>query len=327
MQHNTSIIESLIAATLLGALFLAVRTFLAAKEPAAEGLSGLGDLEETLKKILAQAQNVPSAGSLAAAGAGADSQKLSAEISNLKVELEGKQKQIEDLKAATAAAGAAAAGSGLSEEEKAKMDAQLKELQAKLSEYEIISEDIADLSYYKEQNVKLQKEVEALKAGGAKPGAAPAAPTAAPAAAKTATAEPAISGKTKAATAEVNEGAPPPPPLPEPPPVAEVPAPVAASAPAAEAVNTTVDDDLLAEFNQAAAQVEPEVDLGAMDMDKMMAEAAEIKTDVPEVDPSVALGAGLDEDKLLKEATALDGVTQEDKKLMGEFENFVKKNE
>src|SRR5690606_29016337 len=56
---------------------------------------------------------------------------------------------------------------GVSTEEKDKLDAKIKELQAKLSEYEIISEDIADLSFYKEQNAKLAREVEALKSGGA----------------------------------------------------------------------------------------------------------------------------------------------------------------
>lgn len=358
MKHNTTIIEVLIGAVLVFTLLLAIRSFLTAKEPVSEaGLANLGDLEGTLKKILEQASQVPAAGVVAAAGGSEDTQKLATEINQLKADLEARQKTIEELKAAggtaaVAADGAPAAAGGISDEEKAKMEAQLKELQGKLAEYEIISEDIADLSFYKEQNAKLTKELEALK-GGAAPAAgataaaqAPppppaAAATAAPSAPPPATPppapkeEPAIVGKSKA-----NEAAPATPP---PAPAAPEAPPQAAATPD-PAVNV-VDNDLMAEFNAAVekqqgdAPVEPAappapaeeaaatVDLGAMDVDKMMAEAAAIKSDGPDVSAEQALGVTLDENKLLQEATALQGVTPEDKKLMGQFENFVKKNE
>lgn len=361
MKHNTTIIEVLIGCTLLFTLFIAIRSFMTAKEPAPEGgLANLGDLEGTLKKILEQASQVPAAGVVAAAGGSEDTQKLATEINQLKAELETRQKTIEELKAAGgAAAGASAApaaAGGMSDEEKAKLDAQLKELQAKLSEYEIISEDIADLSFYKEQNAKLTKELEAIK-GGAAPAASAAPPPpaqkvdAAPAGA-TAEApakpkeEPAIVGKSKTSEPAPVEVAS----APEAPPVvaAAEAAPVAAAAPAADPAVNVVDNDLMAEFNAAvekqqsetgaatpAAAAAPEapqeeasgVDLGAMDVDKMMAEAAAIKSDGPEISAEQALGVGLDENKLLQEATALQGVSPEDKKLMGQFENFVKKNE
>lgn len=350
ISHNATIIEVLIGLTLLAVLFLSIRMFLYAKEPtsATGGSLDMSQLEGTLKQILERAGQIPAPVSGGSAAGSEDNQKLLVEISNLKTELEARQNQIETLKSAPAASGAPAAG--LSEEEKSKLEAQIQELQAKLSEYEIISEDIADLSFYKEQNVKLQKELESLKAGGAvaapagatavaaapvEPAPSPAAPPAPPAA------EPEIVGKSK-----VEE------PVPvEPDPFAEAATLTETPAASTEAEKNLVDDDLMAEFAAAvekqkstsemsaetaapapppAAPVpasEATVDLGQMDMDKMLAEAADIKTDVPEVDPEKALGTSLDESKLLQEAAALEGVTGEDKKLMGDFENFVKKSE
>jgi len=344
----------LLGLTLLAILFLSIRMFLGAKNPEVSTGSSVNmeNLEVTLKQLLEKAGQVPTASTVAAAGGSEDSQRLLTEITNLKTDLQEKQKQIEVLK--TAPATSAAGGAGMSSDEKNQMEAQLRELQAKLSEYEIISEDIADLSFYKEQNAKLQKELDAVK-GGAGATASKAAPTPAPApsappppveveAASVAAPEPAVAraepeivGRSSSSSpAEIPSEVAAAPEVPTP----VTPAAPAASAAAEEAVDTSVDDDLMAEFaaavekqkalnpdGSAPASDAANVDLGQMDMDKMMAEAAVIKTDVPEIDPSKALGTGLDENKLLQEAAALDSVTSEDKKLMGDFENFVKKSE
>jgi hypothetical protein len=317
--HNAAIIEILIAVVLLTALFLGTRWFLAAKEPEANG-TNLGDLEESLKKIIAQAGAIPAAGAVAAAGGNEESQKLSTEIAKLKSDLQAKQKEIEGMasQAAMAVSSGEAQGPGMSSEDKSKLEGQVKELEAKLAEYEIISEDIADLSFYKEQNAELQKQVEALKGGGAVPEAAVAPAEAKPAA--PAGPEPTITGKSKVAEATAAA-------LETPEPAAEPVAAPAAEAPAA--VENTVDDSLLAGFDEAAKSQAPsaEFDMGQMDVDKMLSEAAEIKTPGDEVDIEKELAGGVDEDKLLKEASALDAVTPEDKRLMGQFENFVKKGE
>lgn len=321
MKHNTAIIEALIAFSLIFTLIMAVRGFLTAKEPeATESLAGLGDLEGTLKKILAQASQVSAGPSTET------SQKLVDEIEALKLNLQEKQKQIEEMKSANAASGAVP-GSEISDGEKAKIEGQLKELQAKLSEYEIISEDIADLSLYKEQNAKLQQEVAALKQNQGAPVSASAEPSV------VAAEEPAVASAPVAA----EEPAPAPPPASPPPPEP------AAEVAAAAAIEHVVDDDLMAAFGAAVekqqsgvtslATASDPVDLGSMDVDKMMEEAVSIKTDVPEVDVEQALGTGVDEAKILQEAAALSGTTseepisQEDKKLMGQFEDFVKKGE
>jgi hypothetical protein len=96
-----------------------------------------------------------------------------------------------------------------------------------------------------------------------------------------------------------------------------------------------VDDSLMAEFAAAIesqkladpAEAESGVNLGALDMDKMVQEASVIPDSQTEVQPKEALSADLDQEKLLKEANALGAVSPEDQKLMGEFENFVKKGE
>ncbi len=56
----------------------------------------------------------------------------------------------------------------MSSAEKDELAGKARDLEARLAEYEIISEDIADLSRYREENDQLKKELEALKAGGAK---------------------------------------------------------------------------------------------------------------------------------------------------------------
>ena len=375
MQHNATIIEVLIGASLVAVVFLAIRSFLIAKDPGAAGAALPSDLEETLKKIIEKANQVPSA----AAVSGEGGKELVEEISKLKGELEKKQKQIEEIKNSPAAA--AAPAGGMSSEEKSGLEAKLKELQAKLAEYEIISEDIADLSFYKEQNAKLQKELEAAKGGAPAPAAAagtvstpPPAEDAAPPSVAPAPTPPEVPAPPSEAPAPTPPEVPAPPseaPAPTPPEVPASPQAEATAAPAAAeepapAVENVIDDALMAEFaaavekqkvsapaapagdGKAAAPAAPapaatavaaaapaaavptadDASLGSMDMDKMMAEAAGISAaNVPDINPEQALGTEVDENKLLQEAKALEAVKPEDKALMGEFENFVKKNE
>ena len=54
-------------------------------------------------------------------------------------------------------------GAGASDES-ASLQAKVKELQTKLAEYEIIEDDIADLSLFKEENKKLKAEIDKLRA-------------------------------------------------------------------------------------------------------------------------------------------------------------------
>jgi len=337
-NNNTTVIEVLFASVLVLLVLLALRLFLSSKEPKESGVSSgsLSELEASLKKILEQSNSVPANAQVTTAVAteNPEAKNLVEEINKLKEELNAKAKQVEEMKTASAQ-NPAAAGPSLNAGEKDKLDLQIKELQAKLSEYEIISEDIADLSFYKEQNARLTKELENLKGGGAPVDTAN---------------EPAIVGKAKATqgmdsvveqaaamVASVTSTAAAAPVLEpevalstEASPVADVPA-VAAAAPEVPAVENVVDDNLMAEFDaavqsqQGSETSDEGANLGDMDMEKMMAEAANITTNVPEITAEEALGTGLDENKILLEAAAIEKVSPEDKKLMGDFENFVKK--
>lgn len=124
-------------------------------------------IEGALKKAL-----VENAGAVAAGGAAGamsvDAVELKktlnereAKISALMSDLEAVKGQIEK------SAGGSAGGPGgvaAAAEETAGLHAKIKELQSKLAEYEIIEDDIADLSLFKEENKKLKAEVELMRA-------------------------------------------------------------------------------------------------------------------------------------------------------------------
>ena len=229
--HSELLIEVSIALVAVTSLYLAARAFLRNDSSAEEGASStdLSQIEATLKKIVEQGSlSKNSSADYAAAGLTpeqvAQATELKHEVEKLKAELGHRTTQLEELKAKEAAGGAVA-GDGTPSEDLSKLEARIKELESKLSEYEIISEDIADLSFYKEENQKLQKELEALK--NAAPVAAT--PVAAPVAAQQPEAE--IVGKSK-----VEE-------VVTPPPAAVV-----------EESPSFVDDDIMAEFARAVEQ-------------------------------------------------------------------------
>lgn len=249
-QHNTVIIEGLVALIVLLSLFVAYRAFFGKKESggsSAELGGGLDavQLEKTLQKIL-ENQNGSGKASRAGAdlgvdvdldnmdkgeGGGAASAELTAEVAQLKQALnesrkkaetlQGKVKEAEDKAAQAAAAGGGApAEAGMSAQEKEDLSGKIRDLEARLAEYEIISEDIADLSRYREENEELRKELDNVKSAAPAAAPAPAAPAPAPAA------------------------PPPPEPVPE--------APVAEAAPAEPSVGADlIDDELMKEFAAA----------------------------------------------------------------------------
>lgn len=97
---------------------------------------------------------VSSAATSGGASAGGVSGASAEELSKLKTELEQRAKLIEDLKAQVTKAKEAAT---------AELIEKIKTLEGRLAEYEVIEDDIADLSRYKEENAKLKSELEALK--------------------------------------------------------------------------------------------------------------------------------------------------------------------
>jgi hypothetical protein len=115
-----------------------------------------GDLQTMLTKLLEQTsklESVPASGQPMTSAVAAD---VEAQIQTMKVELATREKEIAQLKAA----GPSQAGADAD-----KLSARIKELEAKLAEYEILEDDIADLSLYKEENVRLRGELDKMKSG------------------------------------------------------------------------------------------------------------------------------------------------------------------
>lgn len=267
-QHNTAIIQGLVGLIILFSLFLGYRSFFGKKSEHGEVSHGSGvdtaQLEKTLQKILDNQSDGKPARAVRSddmsvhadipsddhgADHGSDEGEASSEeVTQLKGTLVESQKKIEALQTqlteakaqaqAAVESGGVAAAPAAGGGNNAEMEAKLRDLESRLAEYEIISEDIADLSRYKEENENLKAEIDALKAGGAAPAAeAPAAPTPEPVQAAV---EPA------------------PEPTPEPQVVAAEPEPTPAAEPVAEqsAAPTEggadlIDDELMKEFAAA----------------------------------------------------------------------------
>lgn len=303
--HNRQIIEFVFVSTFIIILFVIYRQFFAKTE----SMTGAGshgtpvsidtsEIEEKLKKILENQssfktvtpENVATSAVPAAEGAPiavVDTQ----ELEKLRNEIKQKELAIEELKKASAAS--AAGGASASKEDTKKFEDKIKELEGRLQEYEIISEDIADLSFYKEENARLQKEL------GAKGGSS--APASAPTPVAPASVEPpaAVEVTPTAVDAEAAAAAA----------AAEMaPAAVEASAP----VDSVIDDDILKEFAAAVeGQKATEKEKKDAKADaKAEAKAAAAASESATTDPAQPIDA----QKLT-----------ESKELMGEFENFIKK--
>lgn len=181
-QYNTIIIEVLVALVLGLMIFLVFQNIFGKKETMDHGehVPLPADLENTLKKVL---ENIPQAPAASSGNAGVDPALLAArnaELEKLRLEIAAKEKELAAEKARAAqAASAGAPAAAANAEAQNGLSAKIKDLEARLAEYEIISEDIADLSFYKEENARLQAELKQSKGGAGTEVATPP-PTAAP---------------------------------------------------------------------------------------------------------------------------------------------------
>ena len=241
-QNNRLIIELTFGFIFILILFLIYRQFFSHETVHSENVGSAqinintAEIEEKLQKIMESQLNFKgqlgslesststSPSSAPGSSASADLAPLQKEVEALKEQLKSKDVKIEELAKAGAAAAAGAPSAAGAAAASPELEAKIKELEGRLQEYEIISEDIADLSFYKEENARLQKELADLKGGKPAleavkpaPAAAPVAPTPVPAPAVAATPAPAV----------------------------ETPAPAAESAPG------PVDDDIMKEFAAA----------------------------------------------------------------------------
>lgn len=285
-------------------------------------------IESSLKKLLENANLT------APVKAGSSSGEPHPDVEKLRKLLAEKDEVIAKLQAQ----GAGAAGAGTAGEAALAKELQDKvgDLEARLAEYEIIEDDIADLSMYKEENARLKDEIETLKSGGAVSAPAPAAPV--PKAAPVPPPPPAPPKEPVKAT-------PPPPP----PPPAAPPAKPAEEPPKRETqVDEVLADDIMAEFAAAVkeqkaadkvkpvekaqlsetlappnAAADPAGGQGPIDTDKMLGEIADLNASAVEDDGSSGLEEGVDTDKMLSETQDLNASVNE-KELADQFDDFVK---
>jgi hypothetical protein len=194
VEHNERILLASVGAIVAGTLLLLFRSVSRPADgelqPSAGGRAGavnsdsmkralvdLDSLESTLRKVL-ETQTIqvarvdgPAGGGAQASGgleavSGAAPDDRDARIQSLLQEVEALRGQV---KVAGSAAPAAGAGG-----DNADLMKQLEDLKARLSEYEIIEDDIADLTHFKEENARLTKENEELRIKALQSGARPA---------------------------------------------------------------------------------------------------------------------------------------------------------
>ncbi len=176
-KHNEMMFAVLLALSLATMIILLLRG-LGSSEGEELGIRSRGDradrldveaLEGTLKRVLAQVPVTVS---------GVVPRHSPADGAS--APLAGSQDVLAAVTQATSAAAPAARGEGSSVSTaaaEAALRAQIRELEARLAEYAIIEDDIADLSLYKEENQRMKSELDDLRkrAGSGEPPAATAA--------------------------------------------------------------------------------------------------------------------------------------------------------
>lgn len=191
-DHIEHVIGGLVVLFLLTSILLLIRN-INQKEQPAEG-SGrtnaddldIGAIESAMKRVLA-AQGVVGVANLSGAGASQASahassgssttsestasgtldagsaSQLAEALKERDVKVQDLAREIDRLTTEVATSKTLAGGGGGSDGKVAELQTKIEELQARLSEYEIIEDDIADLSLFKEENAQLRTELEALK--------------------------------------------------------------------------------------------------------------------------------------------------------------------
>jgi hypothetical protein len=171
LEKSDLTVGVLIGLTLLVVVLMLVRSVMEEKQAPVSGGVGVDQktlslaVEGALKKALAEN---PIAKSLDANGVGngalGDVSELSKTLSAREAKIATLVSELDALKVQAESKSATGAGGADNSAELLALQDRVKDLQAKLSEYEIIEDDIADLSIFKEENKKLKDEIEKLRA-------------------------------------------------------------------------------------------------------------------------------------------------------------------
>ncbi len=175
-HYNTLIIQVAFSVVLLLILIYIYRLFFVSSMSPTSTVEGGADLSEVNEKLNQLLKNGPIANATVPAtpAASGNSQVISDELEKLKVEnaqlkvqLNESEKKVFDLapgsaadEAKKAAANAPVALIATNEAEVIALNKKIEELQSRLSEYDIIADDIAELSQLRAENAELKKRVE-----------------------------------------------------------------------------------------------------------------------------------------------------------------------
>jgi hypothetical protein len=148
-HHSESIIQWLILAILLMAGYHIARMLLGKNRSEGAGSISLAD-DADIRKFMQKT---------------AVTALVEAKVQALETQLKAKEEELNKAKSG---------GGKLPVEAEMLLNGRIKELEARLAEYELLEDDIADLSLYKEENARLRTELDRLKGGsGGEPVTAP----------------------------------------------------------------------------------------------------------------------------------------------------------
>jgi hypothetical protein len=180
VAHVSSVIVWLIVISLGLVAFYLLLSLRDEKMQVNDGQTHFVNLEETLKKVLESAshlggrESIPRVLEVPPAPEPPRPKVAGDDSSRLAAELEIKIKRIKDLEALLASARAEAAArpavpTDAADSKTPEHEAKIRSLEAKLAEYQVVEDDIANLSLYREENVKLKDELEKLRASAGIP--------------------------------------------------------------------------------------------------------------------------------------------------------------
>lgn len=158
-HNNTLFIQILFGVVGLLLCFLIYKLFFGTQTVEADGAPSMKVIEEKLTQMLeVQKQKISGA---VTADSNEEVEKLRTEIYSLRQSLKEKEAQVEQSaqNATSGSAESAAATAAVDEAAIAEYKKKIEELETRLSDYEVIAEDIADLHRLREENDKLKAQV------------------------------------------------------------------------------------------------------------------------------------------------------------------------
>lgn len=150
-HHSETIIQWLFLAILLTSAFVIGRAIFGKKQAEADG----SDIQKFLQRILDQTTKLEGVSLDTISPKGM--LEVEAQVQALKKDLQAREEELSKVRAS----GNTKVGGDAD-----KLSTRIKELESKLAEYEILEDDIADLSLYKEENLRLRSELDKAKSGG-----------------------------------------------------------------------------------------------------------------------------------------------------------------